>query len=177
MRFQWRAFSFELPPGFEIQPEFTPPGPQAPPCACGQEHGDASAKCLTICKPAGPVTGTLPFSKNPDDLNPGTARVPIVLTSLKSRYVGPPLRHLQQTVQVLPEYLANFRVTTCEPCRIGNHPAARAHFSFETNFRIDQFTIAWHVADEVISATMTIPECDPESGWAILQPFVDTFRS
>ena len=101
----------------------------------------------------------------------------IALTSLPVKYVGPPLRHLQQTTRVLPEYLAAFRVVTCEPHKVGDHEGARVHFSFETNFRIDQFIVAWRVDADMITATMTIPECDPERGWRILLPFVESFRA
>ena len=176
MRFEWNKFSFELPPKFEIQKEYLPPGDQTPEQTGGPPAAASTAAGLTICRPSGCTPGIFPIADNPEDLDPGAAQVTIALSAIQARYVGPPLRHLQQMTRVLPEYLHAFQVVTCEPYQVGSHEAARVHFSFETNFRIDQFIIAWRVDAEVVSATMTIPECDPDSGWRILQPFVDTFR-
>ncbi len=176
MRFQWKNFSFELPRGFEIQPEYVPPADKTPQEPHSQPATVPSSGCLTIFKESTYTPGAFPISENPDDLNPRAARVTIALTSIQARYAGPPLRYLQQSVRVLPEYLQAFQVTTCEAYRVGRHTAARVHYSFETNFRIDQFIIAWRVADEILTATMTIPECEPEAGWRVLQPFINTFR-
>ena len=176
MRFKWRDYAFDLPPGFEIQPAFVP---GREPCPTGIDRppsATAPAGCLILRKPAASPPGRFPISKNPEDLDPRAAGATIVLTTLLARYVGPPLRHLQQTVRVLPDYLEKFKVNTCEKYRVGDLKAARAHYSFVTNFRLDHFVIAWQAADKVITATMTIPECDPDDGWAILQPFVDTFE-
>ncbi len=177
MRFQWKGFSFELPPGFEIQPVYHPGEHHNPGQINTPPAGALTAACLIICRPSNPLPGVFPISDNPGDLKPSAAQVTIALTSIQAKYVGPPLRHLQQTTQVLPEYLNAFRVVTCEPYQVGDHDAARVHFSFETNFRIDQFIIAWHVDTDIVTATMTIPECDPEPGWQILLPFVKSFRS
>jgi len=177
LRFQWREYSFELPSGFEIQPDYSPDENQNPDQTNTPPGKVSESTCMTICKPASPPPSIFPISENPDDLNPAAAPVTIALTSIPVKYVGPPLRHLQQSTRVLPEYLNAFRVTTCEPYQVGNHEAARVHFSFETNFRIDQFIIAWHVDAEIVTTTMTIPECDPETGWQILLPLVESFRS
>lgn len=177
MRFQWKGYSFELPPDFEIQPDYNPGQNQNLNQINNPPIEASSAACITICRPSSPPPSIFPVSDNPDDLNPAAVRVTIALTSILAKYVGPPLRHLQQTTRVLPDYLNAFRVVTCEPYQVGNHEAARVHFSFETNFRIDQFIIAWHVDEEIVTTTMTIPECDPEPGWRILLPFVKSFRS
>ena len=85
-----------------------------------------------------------------------------------------PELYLQHKITQLRTRLAQFELSFLEEGEVGDHPAARAQFSFVAQFKLLQLVLVWFVGEELIAVTLTTTEPGIDVGWQTLEQFSAT---
>ena len=173
-RVQYGYCSFVSPEGFAIQKEASFGGSDS---ANGVKllDGRKSPLCITLTSTAvHPEVSD--FSESPADMNPDASPVSLTLNTFVAHFTVSALDYLRRASEELKKHFAGFRIDFCEDDTVGEFPAARAQFSYLSNFRIFQLHFAWLVNAMLVTATMTVTESGMAKGWRDLREFVESAR-
>jgi len=167
-----RRGSFELPEGFGVCREASLSGSSY--SGCGHYPADTKEPVsITLIS-----TATCPevtnYSDHPENINSDAFSVKITLITQIAFNNFSPLDYLHNMSQTLSVFLNNFTAHFFGKEKSGNYPAARAEYSFQSNFRIFLLNFVWLVADELFISTMTITDSGVEKGGNTLQKFVES---
>ena len=173
-RIRYGRCSFVLPDGFIVQERASRVNAQ-PSGSLYCIDGAKAPVCITLTStnlhPRAPV-----FSLLSEDMNPDAYPASITLTSRMAPTDACPFDHLRKTADVFQSHYKGFEVGFCQRSRVGEYPAARAQYSFITNFKIFQLLIVWLVDRELVTCAMMVSESGVEKGWKELEGFVDSIR-
>ena len=171
-RIQYGCCSFVPPGGFVFQEKASFGRSDT---SIGEElfQRRKSPLCVTLTSTA-VHPDVVDFSESPEDMNPDTYPATLTLNTLVAQFTASALDYLRNTGDVLKKHFANFQTDFCTEDRVGKFPAARAQFSFVTNFRIFQLHFVWIANAVLVTATMTVAESGVEKGWADLRSFVES---
>jgi hypothetical protein len=171
-RIHYGGCSFVPPEGLVLQQEASleqPPSYDGLPC----QNSVKTPVSITLISST--VHPDLPdISESPEDMNPDAYPTMLTLTTPGVSSGTSPLSFLHDTGEVLKNHLAGFRMDFCKNDMVGKFPAARAQFSFSTNFRIFRLDFAWLVDEMMATSTMTLTESGVENGWTHLRRFVES---
>jgi hypothetical protein len=173
-RVQYGYCSFVPPEGFVIQNEASFGGSDS---SNGAKllDGKKSPLCITLTSTA-VHSEVVDFSESPADMNPDAYPVSLTLNTFVAHFTVSALDYLRRASEELKKHFAGFRIDFCEDDTVGEFPAARAQFSYLSNFRIFQLHFAWLVNAMLVTATMTVTESGMAKGWRDLREFVESAR-
>ena len=173
-RIKYGRCSFIPPEGFAIQAEasLSTSGPSQCSHCIGEDNTPVSITLTRV-----PTDLEIPdFSEDPKDMDPNAYPSSITLMTHMAFHLGDPEHHLQETCRVLRSYLKEFTLHFCEKVHVGDNPAARSQYSFQSNFRIYSLNMAWIVGGESLTSTLTVTRAGVERGWDSLRGFSESVR-
>jgi hypothetical protein len=170
-RVQYGCCSFVPPDGFVFQEKASFGRSDT---STGEElfHRGKPPLCVTLTSTA-VHPDVADFSESPEDMNPHAYPASLTLNTLVA-HAASALDYLRNTGEVLKKHFPNFQIDFCMEDRVGEFPAARAQFSFVTNFRIFQLHFVWFANRALVTTTMTVTESGVEKGWGDLRSFVES---
>ena len=169
MRMTRGRCSFELPEGFRLVE--SPDKDGGPRCqACSGQVDQWISVTLVMEDAKDPQE----LSFEPRDMDPAAYPMSLSLTSVPGGVGGNPMQHAKQIRDVLGGRLQGFKTKLMQECEVSKSPGAKAWFSFETNFRLDQLIYIWKLGGDTAKAIMSVAEVQVEDAWPLLTRFVES---
>jgi len=90
---------------------------------------------------------------------------------------GSPLAYLEDKLGQLSKQLNQYELSLSEETKVGDHSAARAHFSFVNQFKLEQLLLIWFQGEHLFAATVSTLPAGVEESWEVLTKLAASFEA
>tara|TARA_B100000959_G_C14525353_1_gene437172 strand:- start:10 stop:441 length:432 start_codon:yes stop_codon:yes gene_type:complete len=88
-----------------------------------------------------------------------------------------PLTYLEGKLEQLAKQLNQYELNGSEETTVGECTAAKAHFSFVNQFKLEQLLLIWYQGDNLFAATVSTLPAGVEESWEVLNKLAASFES
>ena len=88
-----------------------------------------------------------------------------------------PLAYLEDKLEQLSKQLNQYELHSSEDTTVNEHPAAKAHFSFFNQFKLEQLLLIWFQGEHIFAATVSTLPAGVDESWAILGTLAASFQA
>ena len=138
-------------------------------------YGDVSFEC-----PAGFANQTMISLMRESAGQGGDEDYPISITVQHGKVgdeQGSPLAYLEDKLGQLSKQLNQYELALSEETTVGDHPAAKAHFSFVNQFKLEQLLLIWFQGDHLFAATVSTLPAGVDESWDVLGTLAASFQA
>ncbi len=160
--------SFSVPSGFMLDQESTLPAPEK----------DATVSSLSITFRQPPPSKTFEMKPASPGTPPDAFCIAINLLTLPAEYNEDPEAYMKQTAENIKDHLTDFREDFCKTGKInGNCATANQIFFNAGSLPLFRLSMAWILAEEMVTLTTNVLKSDLDYGWNSLRSLANSIKS